>query len=166
MNRWISACLSALLAAGVLFASGAHAEEAGLATVKVNISGFKGKEGVALVALYDSEQTWLKIPKAVKVLRVAITGPNMTVEFKDVKPGTYAVSVVHDANKNNELDMRWLPWPKPKEGSGCSENPNAEKAEKDAKKEPEGKVGPPKWESAKFEVPAGGVTVKTVMKYY
>ena len=150
-KRWLSACVSALVLA-VAFASGGSAQD-GLATVKVTIAGFKGKEGVALIALYDSEQTWRTIPKAVQVLRMKITGANMTVEFKGVKPGSYAVAVVHDENKNNELDMRWLPYPKPKEGSAASNDPEA-------------KSGPPKWDGAKFAVTEAGTTIKATMKYF
>jgi uncharacterized protein (DUF2141 family) len=127
-----------------------HAQAA--ATVTVKISGFKGVEGIALVTLYDSEQSWLKVPKAVQVVRAKIGGAALSVDFKDIKPGTYAVSVIHDENKNNELDMRWLPYPKPKEGVGVSNDP-------------ENKAGPPKWEAAKFEVAAAPVTVKATVRY-
>jgi uncharacterized protein (DUF2141 family) len=161
-NLAVSAILGAGLGAGAVLsgASGlpglltpprVHAQEA-LATVSVKIAGFKGTEGVALITLYDSEQSWLKVPKAVQVVRAKISGATMSVDFKDVKPGTYAISVIHDENKNNELDMRWLPWPKPKEGVGVSNDP-------------ENKAGPPKWEAAKFTVPAEGATVKATVKY-
>ncbi|MDB4990479.1 MAG: hypothetical protein JWN04_5657, partial [Myxococcaceae bacterium] len=109
-----------------------------VSTVTVKVSGFRGVEGVALITLYDSEKTWLKVPKALQVVHAKITGTALTIEFKDVKPGTYAVSVIHDENKNNELDMRWLPWPKPKEGVAVSNDPD-------------NRAGPPKWETAKFE---------------
>ena len=84
--------------------------------------------------------------------RAKITGEAMSVEFKDVKPGTYAISVIHDENKNNELDMRWLPYPKPKEGVAVSNDPA---------KQP----GPPKWEGAKFSVAAAAITVKATVRY-
>ena len=126
------------------------AQQAGTITVK--IEGFKGTEGVALVALYDSAESWLKVPKAAQVVRAKITGSALVVELKGVKPGSYAVSVIHDENKNNELDMRWLPYPKPKEGMGASNDAEA-------------KAGPPKWEAAKFSVGAAGVTVKVTLKY-
>lgn len=124
----------------------------GAATVTVKIDGFKGTEGVALVALYDSSDTWLKVPKATQVVRAKITGSALTVELKGVKPGTYAVGVIHDENRNNELDMRWLPYPKPKEGSGASNNPDP-------------KAGPPKWENAKFEVGENGATLQITLRY-
>jgi len=152
MKRWVLALLGVVglgLSHAVVTAV-AHAEP--LATVTVKISGFKGTEGQALITLYDSEQSWLKVPKAVQVVRAKITGAGMTVELKDVKPGTYAVAVVHDENKNNELDMRWLPYPKPKEGLGISNDP-------------ENKAGPPKFEGAKFDVTTSGASVKATLKY-
>lgn len=151
MKRWMTAWMAGLLVLGTLGAAISNAQDA-LATIKVNIVGFKGTDGVALVTLYDSEETWLKIPKAIQVVRAKITGPNMTVEFKGVKPGTYAVSVVHDENKNNEMDMRWLPWPKPKEGTAASNDPDT-------------KMGPPKWKAVKFDVGAEGANLKVTMHY-
>jgi uncharacterized protein (DUF2141 family) len=151
MKRWISALMAALIAVGGLVVAQGQAQD-GLATVTVQITGFKGTEGMALVTLYNGADTWLNIPKALQVVKTKITGPNITVEFKGVKPGTYAVQVVHDANKNNELDMRWLPWPKPKEGTGASNDPDT-------------KAGPPKFDQAKFNLGAEGTTVKATVKY-
>jgi uncharacterized protein (DUF2141 family) len=146
MSIWVVALFSGL----TLAVSSAGAQQAG--SVTVNIDGFKGTEGVALVTLYDSAESWLKVPKALQVVRLKISGATLQVELKGVKPGAYAVSVIHDENKNNELDMRWLPYPKPKEGSGASGNPDT-------------KVGPPKWEASKFEVGAGGTSVSVTVKY-
>jgi uncharacterized protein (DUF2141 family) len=149
-NRALRLVLSSVLF--VLAASGAAFAQPA-ATVSVKIDGLKGTEGVALVVLYDSAESWLKVPKAAQVARVKITGSSLSVELKGVKPGTYAISVIHDENKNDELDMRWLPYPKPKEGSGASGDP-------------EGKsVGPPKWENAKFDLAAEGKTVVVIVKY-
>lgn len=144
-----------LLVAVSVSALGAFGERASAqptATVTVKIDGFKGTDGVALVVLYDSAESWLKIPKAAQVAHAKITGSALTVELKGVKPGSYAVSVIHDENKNNELDMRWLPWPKPKEGVAVSNDP-------------ENKVGPPKWDGAKFTVGGASTTVKATLKY-
>jgi len=143
---WMVAVASSLM----LGLNVAWAQQAG--SVSVKIDGFKGTEGVALVTLYDSAESWLKVPKAVQVVRAKISGASLVVELKGVKPGTYAVSVIHDENKNNELDMRWLPYPKPKEGSGASRDPDT-------------KVGPPKWEAAKFDVAAAATSVNVTMKY-
>ena len=151
MKRWYVALWSILLGVSAL-AVPATGAQAPLATVSVKIAGFKGTDGLALVTLYDGEQACLKVPKAVQVVRSKITEAGMIIEFKDVKPGTYAVSVIHDENKNNELDMRWLPYPKPKEGTAVSNDP-------------EQKAGPPKWEAAKFTVGAEPTSVKATLRY-
>lgn len=157
MTRWIRAFGALAVAAAVFAGSAAFAPSTEaqdkLAVITVKITGLKGKDGVALITLYDSEDTWLKIPKAVQVVKTAITGAEMTVTFKGVRPGTYGVSVVHDANKNSEMDMRWFPWPQPKEGAAASNDPAA-------------KAGPPKWDGAKFTVTAEDITVKATMKYF
>jgi uncharacterized protein (DUF2141 family) len=137
-------------ASSALPAAQAEAQEQ-TATVIVKMAGFRGVEGVALVTLYDSEQSWLKVPKAIQLVRAKILGGAFNVEFKDVKPGTYAVSVIHDENKNNKLDMRWLPWPKALEGVGVSNDPD-------------NKGGPPKWETAKFSV-TENTSVTATIKY-
>ena len=151
MKRWYVALWAVLLSVSALGGATARAQ-AQLVTVSVKITGFKGTDGLALVTLYDSEQAWLKVPKALQVVRAKITGDAMTVEFKEVKAGTYAVSVIHDENKNNELDMRWLPYPKPKEGTAVSNDP-------------EQKAGPPKWEAAKFTVGGAPTSVKATLRY-
>lgn len=129
-----------------------HPAWAQSATLNVKIEGLKGTEGVALVVLYDSAESWLKVPKAAQLVRAKITGGSIAVELKGVKPGTYAVSVIHDENKNDELDMRWLPYPKPKEGSGASGDVDTSKVA-------------PKWEAAKFDLPAEGKTINVSVKY-
>jgi uncharacterized protein (DUF2141 family) len=151
MRRVLSRLVLALsLSALGGFAGPAWAQSG--ATITVKIDGLKGTDGVALVVLYESAESWLKIPKAAQVVPAKITGSALTVELKGVKPGTYAISVIHDENKNNELDMRWLPYPKPKEGSGASGEAESSKLA-------------PKWESSKFDVPAEGKTIHVGVRY-
>ena len=141
-----------LLWACGLSSASAQAEKASAGEVTVRVEGFTGKDGIALVALFGSEETWLEIPKAVQVVRAKITGKTLSVKFRGVRPGTYAVEVIHDENKNNKLDMRWLPYPKPKEGAGASQGAK-------------GKMGPPKWKDAKFTVGDKPVTVTVKLQY-
>ena len=110
--------------------------------IEVSISGFKGNEGRAHITLYGSEDTWLKIPKALQTLQRPIPEGVLKVKFEGLAPGDYAVSVIHDANENDELDMRWFPFPKPKEGAGASRDPKT-------------KMGPPKWKDSKISLAAG-----------
>ena len=151
-QQLLSMVAFALLWSGGLSSASAQAEKTPASEVTVKVEGFTGKDGVALVALFDSEATWLEIPKAVQVVRAKITGKALSVKFRGVRPGTYAVEVIHDENKNNKLDMRWLPYPKPKEGAGASQGAK-------------GKMGPPKWDDAKFKVADKPVAVTVKLQY-
>ncbi|MET0285513.1 MAG: DUF2141 domain-containing protein [Polyangiales bacterium] len=152
MRRWVRSVRALMLSALVLGIGMQAAQAQSLTTVTVMIAGFRNVEGVALVTLYDSEQNWLKMPKAVQVVRAPLKGSELRIDFKDVKPGTYALQVVHDENKNNKLDMRWLPYPKPIEGVGVSNDPD-------------NKAGAPKWEAAKFDVGPAPASIKVTVRY-
>jgi uncharacterized protein (DUF2141 family) len=66
-----------------------------------------------------------------------ISNRSCSVVFKAVPTGTYAISYIHDANNNGEMDANFMGIPK--EDYGCSNNAK-------------GFMGPPKWEDAKFEL--------------
>ena len=68
---------------------------------------------------------------------IKASGDSITVVFENIKPGKYAVSVIHDANKNKELDKNKLGIPK--EGFGFSNNVI-------------GLMGPPTFESAQIDL--------------
>jgi len=93
---------------------------AGDLTLTVEARGFTGTEGQALFALYDSEGAWLDAKQAVQTADSTISGDTVTAVFRGLDPGQYGVAVLHDANKNFALDMRWFPIPGPAEGSGVS----------------------------------------------
>ncbi len=64
-------------------------------------------------------------------------GRKATCSFKNVKPGAYAVSVMHDIDNDGELDTNMVG--RPKEPWGVSNDAPAER------------FGPPKFEAAKFK---------------
>lgn len=73
--------------------------------LRISVSGFEGKQGQLLLAVYNSEHTFLKEP--FKGIIKDITAPVM--EFTVELPrGTYAVSAYHDLNRNGRLDSRTL----------------------------------------------------------
>jgi uncharacterized protein (DUF2141 family) len=144
----ITVCCAGLLATGTL--RGQQADPA--ASLTVEVEGIEGTAGRLVVALYTGKSSWLEIDEAFRVARKKITGSELTVSFEDLPPGTYAVSVLHDEDGDDEMDMRWLPFPRPDEGAGASRNPRP-------------KAGPPSWKSAAFQLPDAGKTV-TVRMYY
>lgn len=102
-------------------------------TVKVN--NIKNTTGQIVVGLYNTPDSFLGTPYLGEISK--IEGKTITVEFKGVKKGTYAISLFHDENSNTKLDTNFMGIPK--ERFACSNNAS-------------GFMGPPKWDDAKFEV--------------
>lgn len=75
---------------------------AGAADLTVEISGHQTFDGKLRVALYDDAKSFLGTPLR-GVESAATTGP-VTLIFKDVAPGTYALSAYHDENGNGKID--------------------------------------------------------------
>ncbi len=93
--------------------------------IKVTITPVRVEQGGELiVALYDRPAGWLK-PDSAHVVRKLPVGPDsvVIVAFDSLPPDSgYAITVIHDRNGNGKMDMRWLPYPRPKEGTGVSRN--------------------------------------------
>ncbi len=105
-------------------------------TLTVNMKGFKSDQGMAAVALYNQPDTFPTKPeKALVKLRVPVAKGVAKAEFKNLPPGTYAISVFHDINNNNKMDANFIGIPNEQTG-----------ASNDAK----GKMGPPAFKDAKF----------------
>lgn len=104
-------------------------------TIEVNISDFETNEGKVYVALYNSEETFLK--EYTVGLIGEITNLKSTVTFEGIENGIYAISVFQDKNSNGVLDTNFMGIPS--EPTGTSNNAK-------------GYFGPPKFEDAKFEV--------------
>ena len=102
-------------------------------TLIVKISGLKSNKGHILAGVYNSEIGFLKNKYKGDV--VEIKEKRATIIFKNIDAGEYAVSFIHDENKNNKMDTNFFGIPK--EDYGCSNNAKSF-------------MGPPKYEDAKF----------------
>ena len=89
-------------------------------TITVNVSNLKSNNGVTRVCLFDNAAAFNGEGKPVQCVAVAIINKNATAVFQNIPAGTYAVSVFHDVNNNNKLDVNFLGIPK--EGYGASKN--------------------------------------------
>jgi uncharacterized protein (DUF2141 family) len=74
----------------------------------------------------------------------------VTFTFKNVKPGRYAIALLHDENNNGKADRALMMMPT--EGFGFS---------RDAKV----RMGPPKFKSAAFDVTADDQSQRIKMRY-
>lgn len=105
--------------------------------LEVKIDKIKSSKGNIIVGLYDKDDHFPRNAMDGKIVKATKGG--MTVVFDNVKPGKYAVSILHDENRNKDLDQNKLGIPK--EGFGFSNNAM-------------GAIGPPSFEKATIEVPA------------
>ena len=79
--------------------------EALAADIQVNISGIEEPEGYIRVALFPrSEEDQFPQPVDVKQLATQAKIEGVSVIFRAVSNGTYAISVLHDLNNNSEMD--------------------------------------------------------------
>jgi uncharacterized protein (DUF2141 family) len=129
----------------------AHADGAKIRIV-VRATAFKGTKGQAIVAIYNSSDTWLKIDRALRITRVPVSGESLDVTFEGMDPGVYGVSVIHDENVNGKLDMRYFPIPGPVEGAGVSRDATAT-------------FGPPSWNDSKIRIGDVGGLVAVKIRY-
>jgi uncharacterized protein (DUF2141 family) len=143
-----------LLLAFAAVGSPFHPAEADGAKIRivVHATAFKGTKGQAIFALYNSSDTWLKIDRALKLVKVPITGESIDVTFDGMDPGVYGISVIHDENVNGKLDMRYFPIPGPVEGAGVSRDATAT-------------FGPPSWNDAKIRIGDVGGLVSLKVRY-
>jgi uncharacterized protein (DUF2141 family) len=106
--------------------------------IHVKILNIKNSTGTVACALFESPDgfpiSYLKY--ATNIMVIKIRDVQARCDFLDIPPGTYALAVIHDENRNGQLDTNRLGIPK--EGYGFSN---------DAK----GFFGAPSFSAAKFE---------------
>jgi len=115
-------------------------------TIEVSMLGFESNDGKAMVGLFVNKETFLREPEM--ILSTKIENNKSEVTFTDIPDGVYAISVYHDENDNDKLDL--IMGMIPKEDNGTSNNPKTV-------------MGPPKWEDSIFEVKGGEVVHFEIM---
>jgi uncharacterized protein (DUF2141 family) len=119
-------------------------------TITVRNEALRNDKGTVYVSLFDNKKTFGDNKNAVVSGQARPANRTAVVVLDNVAPGRYALSFIHDENDNKKLDTNWIGIPK--EGFGYS---------KDAM----GKFGPPKFDDAVLDVPAGPVAVVMHTKY-
>lgn len=140
MQSFISLFIISLFSIGL--------SQAQTTSLEVNVNNIKSQKGSIRVGLFSNEKDFLKNPVEGKVVK--ISGSDLTVVFENLKPGDYAISVIHDENENGELDSNGLGIPK--EGFAFGNNSM-------------GTFGPPSFEKAKIELRDQPVKQVIKLKY-
>jgi uncharacterized protein (DUF2141 family) len=128
------------------------ADEAGASnSIKVVVLGFHSNTGEADCVLFGSPEGFPSDSKiAMKRTKSKIVNNQAVCAFTAVAPGDYAVSVFHDENANGVLDRNFIGMPR--EGVGASNDAA-------------GKLGPPKFEDARFSYKGGQQTLTIHLRY-
>jgi uncharacterized protein (DUF2141 family) len=116
-------------------------EEKGI-TITVTIDNVKNDTGKVSMALHTSD-TFMK-GNGIMNSETEIKDGKITITFKNVAPGEYAVMALHDENENGRMDFQDNGMPK--ESYGMSNNVMS--------------FGPPQYDDAKFSVEAKDLELK------
>ena len=138
----------ALIVAAGLLAVPASAQSTSVVTVAAG--GLKNDDGQVVCALFDSGKGFPDGKHALKDDIAPVQSRGGVCRFTGVAPGTYAVALFHDENKDKVLNT-FLGIPR--EGFGFSRNA------------PPSTFGPPKFSAASFRVVKGDYTLRVSMRY-
>jgi len=120
-------------------------------SLSVRTEGFRNDLGQCLVYVYSSGDGFpTKQGSAFMKVTGKISDRESVVVINDLKPGIYAVSIVHDENANGRIDLNFIGMPK--EGVGASNNPRS--------------FGPPSFESAQFSLGKVPKTITINLRYF
>ena len=112
---------SSLLGAALLGAVQPGLAQSDIAALHITVTGISSAKGVVRVALCPPQAGFPDCKtRVVRSASLPINAGQADTEFAGLAPGTYAVSVFHDANSNGKFDrLMGIP----KEGYGFSRNP-------------------------------------------
>ncbi len=130
--------MTLFLSAAALFLS--SVAQASTGTIIVNVENLRNlNQGELTVALYQKvDRVELDLAKAYKVKSVPVKGSKLTVRFEALAHGDYAIAILHDMDKDQEMDTNWLGIPR--EDLAISNNTKG------------GPFGGPKWDDAKVSL--------------
>lgn len=111
-NRTPITHVLALVCAHLLTTASGAVNAETLSNLSITVSNIKTTSGVVKVAIFDSEETYLKQPLyQIDKPAVEISGKTASFTFVELPDGLYAVSVTHDENNNGELDTNFIGLP-------------------------------------------------------
>ena len=126
-------------------------KEEPLAQLRVRITGLNNDKGRVAVALFASASDFPKQERALLGELTPIANKTAQVTFRNLRPGLYALAVLHDENQNSKMDFNFLGMPL--EGYGFSNDASA-------------MFGPPSFADAAFKLKARPSAVSIKMRYF
>jgi uncharacterized protein (DUF2141 family) len=119
--------------------------------LRINLQGIRNNKGVILLSLFSSADGYPSdASKADQKIRMPVKKLQVPIVFKNIKPGKYAIALLHDEDEDGKTATTFLGLPK--EGYGFSNNVM-------------GLAGPPSYQKASFIVPASGTEILIKVRY-
>ena len=120
-------------------------------TLIVEITDIRSDKGQLMISIYNDPETFpSENDMLVQKILPDIPGEVMSIHFKNLRAGTYAIAAMHDENKDEKLNLSLIGFPK--EGYCFSNNVKP-------------KLRRPKWEEAKFDINETTNRISIQMKY-
>ncbi len=118
--------------------------------LEISVEGVRNNKGRILCAIYDNEADYKKGKNFIRGGEAKAQKGTVSFAVKDLPNGDYAISILHDENGNEEMDLNLLGIPK--EGFGYSNNPVI-------------RFGAPAYKDIKF-TKMGQTELRITMKYF
>ncbi|NNF51415.1 MAG: DUF2141 domain-containing protein [Gammaproteobacteria bacterium] len=125
----------------------AAAGESGSYSIRLEVNGVEANKGTVRAALYSSEESYMREPLTSHSAKVGLKD-TVTIDFDDLPPGEYAITLYYDENDNGKLDTALFRIPKEK----VAFSNNAWR-----------RFGPAKWKDASFVLEDGDLTLSIRM---
>ncbi len=145
------ASLGPLVSADVAAGSESQGKGGGSATLTVQVTNLRNNQGRVAIAVFNTEDSFPDQEEALRGKLAKIRNKQAKVSFPGLKPGTYAVAVLHDENENDEMDFNFVGMPL--EGYGFSNDASA-------------MFGPPSFEDASFKLKTGAAKTRIKTRYF
>lgn len=121
-------------------------------TIIVELEGFRNSRGNVIVSLFGKSKGFPEdVDEALENADAAIAEQRARVVFRNIPYGEYALSVLHDENRNGRMDSNLMGIPK--EGHGASNDPQRQFA-------------PPKFEEARFLLDSEEKVLTVRLRYF
>jgi uncharacterized protein (DUF2141 family) len=143
-GNWKRALVLAGLAAGIVGAAPPPAAE-----LSVSLAGLRSGKGIVRMCLTQAAARFMECKESGAATLNVPAAKAGRVALPHLRPGTYALLVIHDENGNGKLDMTFGI---PREGFGFSNNPTIH-------------MRPPRAEEVRFNL-APGTSAQTVRMRY
>lgn len=139
--------IGALIAAPFL----AAASPAGTVDVSISVTNLRNTDGVVMACMTDDPDRFPRCRDDAQSHRMTVPASGTVVlHFEGVRPGTYAIALLHDENENGRADRALTMIPR--EGFGFSRDAPV-------------RLGPPDFEDAAFQVGSRPLRQSIRMRY-